>query len=225
MRARFILTLSLALIVLAVLLALGMWQLDRLAWKRGVLADISARIAADPVAIPASPDPVRDRYLPVRLAGRLTGEGVRVLASTRDAGAGYRILQVVETDDGRRLLADLGFQPVGAGGEPGLQGPVELTGNLHWPDELDSWTPPPEPDRGLWFARDVAQLSAHLNTEPLLVIARSVQPPPSTVRPLPISTEAIPNRHLEYVITWFSFAAIWSMMTAVVLWRIWRRTP
>ena len=223
MRARFILTLVLALIVLAVLVSLGTWQMRRLEWKRGVLADIEARIAAAPADLPASPEPARDRYLPVRLSGTLTGEGVRVLASTRDRGAGYRIIEVLETGAGRRLMVDLGFLPVAAA-TPELTGPLTVTGNLHWPDELDRWTPPPEPERGLFFARDVPTLAAHLGTEPLLIVARRTEPALAAIRPLPVSTEAIPNRHLEYVITWFSFAAIWSVMTGVVLWRIWRRT-
>ncbi len=224
MRARFILTLVLALIMLAILISLGTWQMQRLAWKRGVLADIEARIAAAPADPPARPDPAGDRYLPVRVQGRLTGEGVRVLASTRDRGAGYRIVEVLETDAGRRLMVDLGFQPVAAPEATDLSGPFTVTGNLHWPDELDRWTPPPEPERGLFFARDVPTLAAHLGTEPLLIVARRTEPAIASIRPLPVSTEAIPNRHLEYVITWFSFAAIWSVMTGVVLWRIWRRT-
>ncbi len=225
MRARFILTLTLALIVLAVLVSLGIWQVNRLAWKQGVIADIEARIGAAPVELPAVPDPVADRYLPVRLSGKLTGEGVRVLVSTRDAGAGYRIIQVLTTGDGRRVLVDLGFQSVESHSELGLEGPLSVTGNLHWPDEVDRWTPAPEPENLLYFARDVPVLAQKLRTEPLLVVARATTPPIGAIRPLPISTAAIPNRHLEYVITWFSFAAIWSMMTAVVLWRIWRRTP
>ncbi len=224
MKRRFALTLFLAAIVLGILLSLGLWQVQRLGWKRGVLAQIEARISAPPVGLPAHPDPDRDRYLPVMLSGRLTGEGVRVLASTRDAGAGYRLVRVLETQGGRRILADLGFLPVGQEA-PDLTGPLEITGNLHWPDELDSWTPPPEPDRGLFFARDVPMLARHLETEPLLVIARTTRPRWPAVRPLPVSTEAIPNRHLEYAITWFSFALIWTVMTGVVLWRIRRRTP
>ena len=180
-------------------------------------------IGAAPAALPASPEPARDRYLPVRLSGTLTGEGVRVLASTRDRGAGYRIVQVLETDSGRRVMVDLGFQPVAAA-TPRLAGPLSVTGNLHWPDELDRWTPAPEPDKRLFFARDVPTLSAFLKTEPVLIVARVTDPAFAAIEPLPVSTEAIPNRHLEYVITWFSFAAIWTVMTAVVLWRIRQRT-
>ena len=54
----------------AILVSLGMWQVQRLAWKEGILAEIEARIAADPVALPASVDPVADEYLPVEVTGR-----------------------------------------------------------------------------------------------------------------------------------------------------------
>ena len=49
----------------AVLISLGVWQVQRLAWKQAVLADITARISADSVALPVDPDPVADKYLPV----------------------------------------------------------------------------------------------------------------------------------------------------------------
>ena len=225
MSARFILTLLLSLIVLAVLVALGSWQVSRLGWKQAVLADISARIGAEPVPVPARPDPVRDRYLPVLVDGEFTGEGLRVLVSTRDYGAGYRMLSVLLTADGRRLIVDRGFQPVeNHAGADVAGGPVRVLGNLHWPDDLDRWTPPPEPENNLWFARDVGQVSAALKTEPVLIVAREITPPDTATLPLPLSTEAISNRHLEYAFTWFSFAFIWSVMTAVVLWRIRRRT-
>ena len=220
---RFWVTLGLGLLVLGVFLTLGSWQWQRLNWKQAVLADIDARIAAAPVSIPQQPDPVRDSYLPVTARGVL-GDGVQVLASTRDHGPGYRIIRVLKLDGGRKVMVDLGFLPLERKADlaPGQQ--VDMTGNLHWPDEVDTWTPAPEPDNDLWFARDVPVLAEHLGTEPILIIARSVTPPSQTIIPLPITGEGVPNRHLEYVITWFSFALIWSVMTGVVLWRIRRRT-
>ena len=48
-----------------VLVSLGLWQVQRLMWKQGVIAEIEAQIDADPVALPAEPDPQSDKYLPV----------------------------------------------------------------------------------------------------------------------------------------------------------------
>ncbi|MEO0748023.1 MAG: SURF1 family cytochrome oxidase biogenesis protein, partial [Pseudomonadota bacterium] len=52
MMTRTILFLVFGLTGIAVLVSLGMWQVQRLAWKEGVLAQIDARIAALPVALP-----------------------------------------------------------------------------------------------------------------------------------------------------------------------------
>jgi surfeit locus 1 family protein len=57
----------------AILVSLGVWQVQRLAWKEGVLAEIEARIAAAPVALPEAPDPEADRYLPVADGGAILG--------------------------------------------------------------------------------------------------------------------------------------------------------
>ena len=43
----------LVLVALAILLALGTWQMERLAWKEGLLASIAERRAAPPVDLAA----------------------------------------------------------------------------------------------------------------------------------------------------------------------------
>ena len=200
-----------------VLVSLGTWQVRRLEWKQGVLAEIEARIAADPVALPAVPDPEADRYLPVRVAGTLGDGELHVLVSTRDLGAGYRIIAPFTTEAGRRILVDRGYIPTEAKNRPRSTGAMEITGNLHWPQEIDSFTPDPEPDKNIWFARDVPTLAAALDTEPVLLIARSQTDP--DVTPLPVTTVGIPNDHLQYAVTWFGLALVWVMMTLYFLWR------
>jgi len=206
----------------AILIALGVWQMQRLAWKEGVLAQIEARIAAPPTALPAAPDPETDRYRPVAVTGRVTEDQVRVLASVKGVGAVHRIVAAVQTEDGRRVLADLGYAPTAAEARA-RTGPAEIRGNLHWPDEVDGWTPAPDIAAGLWFARDVPALAETLATEPVLIVARQVQPPDPALTPLAVGTEGIPNDHLGYAVTWFSLAAVWLGMTGFLLWRIRRR--
>ncbi|MFY9239595.1 MAG: SURF1 family protein [Roseovarius sp.] len=197
----------------AILVGLGLWQLDRLAWKKVVQAQIEARIAAEPVSVPTLPDREVDRYLPVRARGVLVGPELHVLVSTKELGAGYRVIQALETQ-GRRIMVDRGYIPLGAKEAVRTGGAVELTGNLHWPDEVDRWTPAPDIARAIWFARDVPAMAAALDTAPVLVIVRSeVGPEASGVTPLPVDSSDIPNNHLQYVVTWFSLAAIWVIMT------------
>ena len=56
-----------ALLVFAVLIALGTWQIERKAWKEGLIAALTERLAAPPVALPAPAtwprlDPASDEY-------------------------------------------------------------------------------------------------------------------------------------------------------------------
>ncbi|RMD95000.1 MAG: SURF1 family protein [Alphaproteobacteria bacterium] len=219
---RLIVPLGFGIAGIAVLVALGLWQLQRLEWKQGLLQEIGARLAARPVALPAAPDPERDRYLAVRVSGRFTGDELRVLTSLREAGPGFRHVAAFVTDDGRRVMVDRGFAPERAEVVP-PRGAAAVTGNLVWPDEVDSFTPEPDIDSGLFFARDVAAMAEYLGSEPVLIVARRIEPPDPVVRPLPVGTEGIPNNHLQYAITWFLLALAWAGMTALWLWRIRRR--
>ena len=216
MNRRVLIPLLFGLAGVVVLLGLGKWQLDRLEWKEGVLAGIESRIGADPVPLPQAPDPAEDKYLPVEVTGVIEPGALRVLVSQKRVGAGYRLVSALDTGE-RRVLVDRGFVEVGADLPAPPDGPVTVTGNLHWPDDRLDSTPENDVAGNTWFARDVAPMAEVLGTEPLLVIARAVSPPEQGVAPLPVDTAGIPNDHLEYAITWFSLAAVWAIMTAVVI--------
>ncbi len=73
------------------------------------------------------------------------------------------------------------------------------------------------------FARDLDQMADELGTQPTLVIVRQMTPAEPRVLPLPVTSEGVPNRHLEYAGTWFLLALTWSVMTLALLWRKKRR--
>lgn len=221
MHRRMILPLLFGLVGGAILIGLGVWQMQRLAWKEAILAEIDARIGAAPVDLPAAPEAGADRYRPVAVAGQLTGEDLLVLVSRKQIGPGYRVIAVLETDTGRRVLVDRGFLPEAARGLPRPAGAVAVTGNLHWPEEVDGFTPAPDARTGVWFARDLPAMAQALRTEPVLIVARSDTG--DGIEPMPVDSSAIPNDHLGYAIQWFSLAAVWVGMTAFFLWRIRRR--
>ena len=180
---RFLFLLIFGLAGLAVLVSLGVWQVQRLAWKQGVLSEIESRISADPVALPQQPSEGADKYLPVVVERELEPGEIHVLVSVKQVGAGYRIIQSFSTQ-GRTILVDRGFVPTTAKQTDRLTGPIQITGNLHWPDEIDSYTPEPDIYANIWFARDVPNLAAALGAEPVLLIARSQTDPGIT--PLPV---------------------------------------
>lgn len=222
MLRRMIFPLLLGLVGCGVLLALGLWQLQRMDWKAAVLAEMEARIGGDPAALPATLVAKDDKFRPVWVEGRFTGEALEVLAGQRGESPGVRIIEAFETRDGRRILIDRGFLEDAARTTPRPAHDARIVGNLHWPDDADSFTPPPDEKTGLWFARDVAAMSAKLNTEATLIVAR--EPTGDGITPMPVDTSTIPNDHWGYAITWFSLAAVWAVMTGYLLWRIRRRT-
>jgi len=199
----------------AVLIWLGIWQLQRLTWKEEVLANIEARITAPPVALPEQPDPQRDKYLPVRASG-IARPGLRVLVSVKNLGPGYRMISILDMG-GRQVLLDRGFLKLETPSDLTGEQTITVTGNLHWPDEVDGLTPDPDLKTGLWFNRDVPAMAAALGTEPVLIIARKIDGGSFATTPLPVGTEGIPNDHLNYAITWFSLAAVWLLMTGYYL--------
>jgi surfeit locus 1 family protein len=223
MRKSVLVPLIFGIFGVAILVWLGKWQVDRLAWKEGILADIEARIAADPVSLPEDADPGADRYLPVEVSGRIGQDALRVLVSQKRVGAGYRLISAFDTGT-RRVLLDRGFIPVDEVVPDAPGRAVTVTGNLHWPDDRLPSTPENDVADNMWFARDVARMAQALNTEPLLVIARDLSPPEPAVSPLPVDTSGIPNDHLEYAVTWFSLAGIWAAMTGFFIRRQMRAT-
>ncbi len=142
---RFIFPVLFGLIGCGLLVGLGVWQLQRLQWKQGILAEITARIGAPPVALPAQPDPVRDDYLDVTVTGRMLDQEVDVLTSRgAGEGPGYYIISPFETADGRRILVDRGFLQEDRKDKPRPAFDTTVVGNLHWPHEVDSYTPAPD---------------------------------------------------------------------------------
>lgn len=216
---RFVLPALFGLIGFAVLCGLGFWQLERMAWKHGVIDRIETRIAAEPVALPATPDAEADEYLPVTLQGRVDGPHIRVLGAWL-GGSGYRIVAPVVTGE-RRIMVDLGIVPFEDKDLTLPTAPLTLTGNLAWPEETGPSTPVPSGFE--WYGRDVPGMAELLETEPVLVVARAVTPEIAP-RPSPVGTEGIPDSHLGYAIQWFGLAAVWLGMTLFLLWRIRRRT-
>lgn len=203
-----------------VLAGLGAWQVQRLAWKQGLIAEASARIAAEPVALPRELDPARDDYKPVIVQGRYIGaETINVLTSFKPHGPGYELVTPFETSDGRRILVNRGFAPHATreGGVAKMPDaptlPQQVTGLLRWPDDTNAFTPEPNLEKREWYAQNVPSLAAATGAEPAMVVR---QPDGSEgwpkARPPQVT---LPNNHLQYAITWFSIALIWVVMSVI----------
>lgn len=209
---RLFFPIALGLVGVGILLSLCIWQVQRLDWKRGVLREIELRITADPEPLWPSPQQTEAQWQAVSLDGRPEGPELHVLTSGTAAGTGYRVIRAVEVPWGR-VLVDFGLLPLEAKETAAPEGQVSITGNLLWPDDLNSSTPKPDLEKNIWFARDIPSMAAALSTEDTLIVARSVTPDIGRTHLLPVSTDGIKNDHLEYAITWALLALVWVTMS------------
>lgn len=218
-------------VVGAVILALlGSWQVQRLAWKEGLIAELEARMEADRVDLPADPNPETDKLIYVTARGRLHGDELHVLSSAKPHGPGYRLIVPMDVfaPEGfavrSRIMVDLGYvpermkDPAGRASRYAVEASdaaIRVDGRLHWPNEIDWFTPDPDIGRNIWFARDVAAMAGQLGTDPVLIVAES-HPLDDVVLPRPPGID-LPNRHLEYALTWFGLSIVWVLMSVVWL--------
>ncbi len=223
---RLLFLMTFGLMGAGILISLGVWQVQRLAWKQDLLARIEAQINAAPVSLAEATTPEFRRYAPVKIVGTfgLDHEYLSALASRRNTGAVYRIIRPFEVEGYGRILVDTGWVRDGIE-VPGVSlERLSLLGNLDAPNEVDGFTPAPEIDTNIWFARDVLAMAEVLNTQPIMVVLRDAPEIDLGVTPWPVDTAGIPNDHLQYAITWFSLAAIWVLMTAYFVLRT-NRSP
>jgi surfeit locus 1 family protein len=212
----------LAAAAFAVLVGLGTWQLQRLAWKEGLIARIEARAKAGPVSLPAALAQWREtgevEYLRVRIEGRFRHAGERHLYALRAGRAGWRIVTPLATGGGAIVLVDRGFVPnelkaPAARREGQVEGEVAIVGLARAPEVRGLFTPDNDAAANSWFWRD------------LDAMGRSVLGPDERQRLVPFFVEAeaapvpggwpqggvtrldLPNRHLEYALTWYGLAA------------------
>lgn len=199
-----------------VLVGLGLWQVERLAWKEAILADIDARLMAAPAPLTRFVNERQDEYSRVLVTGRPSGDELHVLVSGTAAGTGYRVIAKVVADMGP-IMVDLGLLPLDDKDAAPLTSNMRINGTLLWPDDQNDNTPPPDLDENIWFARNVTTMSRTLGTLPIMVIASQTSPADPRLTPLPVTTAGIKNDHLEYAITWFLLAAVWAIMSLYLI--------
>ncbi len=216
MLRRIFFPLILGLAGCAVLISLGLWQVERLAWKQEILAGIETRLEAPARPLSMFVNETSDEYTRVVLRGRPTGDELHVLVSGTEAGTGYRVISRFETVIGP-VMVDQGLLAIDNKDASALLVPMQITGTLIWPDDQNSSTPEPDLAANIWFARNVVTMSDALGTLPLMIVATQISPPDPRITPLPVNTASIKNDHFEYAVTWFLLAAVWAIMSLYLI--------
>jgi surfeit locus 1 family protein len=205
-------------VMLALLIALGTWQIYRLHWKEGILAAIAAAEQGPAVPLPAHPPP----WAKVSVSGVFMGDkAVHYGAEVRDAPAGPVMgsfdVVPLRRSDGSIILIDRGWAPDGTA-DPAPAGSVTVVGYVR-PRDRPSWFSAPDDTAGRNFytldAPRIARTLGLTGVEPFVLVALGADAPgmyPAPARHLPRP----PNNHLSYAITWYGLAA--ALLVTFILW-------
>ena len=200
---------------LALLVALGIWQLQRLAWKEGVLASIAQGEAAPPAPLSSDPSP----FSKVEVTGTLQDVGsysVAVEATPAGPKEGAYRLGMVTRPGGEAVLVNEGWVPDGTPLDT-VPRPATVTGYV-LPSQAPTWfTPRGDAQSRRFFAADPESIGAALNLPklaPFLVVALGSASPGTYPEPAEHLPQP-PNNHLQYAVTWFGLAAVLLVIFAV----------
>lgn len=219
------------LIVGAILIGLGAWQLQRMSWKNGIVARIEARTQAQvqPLPPPATWSGLRAddyEYRRVTLEGTFDYAREALVFRGTAAGPGYLVLTPMRLVTGGTVIVNRGFVPLNKADPASrsasqVPGPSRVTGLMRSPETRNPFTPADDPISGRYFTRDPALIARHFSlpdAAPFSVDADATPVPGGL--PRGGTTEvAIPNNHLSYALTWFGLAAGLFGVFAVFTWR------
>lgn len=226
-----------AVIAIAGFAALGLWQVERRAWKLDLIARVDQRSHAAPAAAPgpaAWPAINRgaDEYRRVIAAGTFQGRDVLVQAVS-DLGAGYWVLTPLRTDAGFTVLVNRGFissDQRKAGGFAAPASPVTISGLLRITEPGGGFLRSNDPAAGRWFSRDVAAIADDQKigvVAPYFIDADSSLDAPGQPRG-GLTVVTFPNSHAVYALTWFGLAAMAAAAAFYVgrdEWKIRQKSP
>jgi surfeit locus 1 family protein len=215
--------------ITAVLAGLGIWQVERKAEKEALLATLDTKLSAPPMALPpreawARLDRAGNEFRSVTFPAEfLHDQEVRVYGAASAyrpdvSGPGYWIFTPARLLGGSLVVVNRGFVPDGRDDprtrEQGqVKGVVDIKGALRWPEAHGEFVPKDEPEHNLWYTRDLeamAKAKGWSTIAPFYVELAAPVPPGGLPKP-GVLKPSLPNNHLQYAITWFGLAAVFSL--------------
>ncbi len=202
------------------LLALGLWQIERLEWKRGLIERIDTRVHSDPVEPPVgetwnvglAPD---HEYRPIRVVGTFLHAAETLVQAVTDHGSGYWVMTPLVDKTGRSFLINRGFVPSDRANAASrslgqLEGELDLTGLLRLSEPDGGFMRTNDPNHDRWYSRDVAAISkARGLREPApYFIDADAAANPGGYPVGGLTVLSFRNPHLGYALTWFALAAM-----------------
>ena len=222
-RARAITT-GLLLIVIAALIGLGVWQLERRTWKLALIAHTEAMLAQPPVPAPG-PDRWSiigkdDVYRPVVVRGHYRTNADTLVQAVTELGGGFWVMTPFDTDRGFTLLVNRGFVPAdrrtGIAPSPAVQ---SIHGLLRLSEPGGAFLRTNDPAADRWYSRDIAAIAARRELGRVAPYFIDASDPRSGWPRGGLTVVRFRNSHLVYALTWFGLAAL----VAAMAWRVRRR--
>ena len=225
-RPRFPVVLTvLAVLLLGVLLALGVWQVQRMQWKEGLMDGAEAAAGQPPLPLAEALKLENPEFRRVLLTCRgLAAASFVELQSIENGDAGVRLVSACRPEGVEAtLLVDRGFVSAEISARPSVKAadtmPVVITGVLRRAPAPSALTPPPA--EGRFYGRDAEAMARALKVvgpvSPFTVFATtSTNPDWQALKPS-APPAAFTNNHLGYALTWFGLAAALIAFYAVLL--------
>ncbi len=209
----------LAVPALVVLVMLGNWQMDRLAWKEALLERIERGMNAAPQPLPDAAlwegvDTESLAYSPVVVRGTFRHrEEMHVYLPSLEGQAGYHVVTPFNLANGGTLLIDRGFVPREAKDpatrpEGQVEGEVTVTGILVEPEGANAFTPEPDLAANTWYHRDLGAMAETAGLSRVFPLMLDAGPEPNPGG-LPVGGQTrleLRNPHLGYAMTWYGLA-------------------
>lgn len=205
------------LAALAILIALGVWQLERREEKHALLDRIATRANAAPAPIEivlATGDDFAAHRRVTALGTFDQAKEVYVYAPRTDGGPtrqGKKVVTPFALGSGGTILVDRGWVdeawPSTDKTYPEPEGQVEVEGVLRPSSKPGPFTPPLDVAKHMLFIRDsaaIAKLSGVTLKSRLILEATTRLGNPEPLK----STLEIPDNHLNYALTWFSLSLV-----------------
>lgn len=211
----------LTIVGLAILISLGVWQLQRKQWKEALIASLVAQTTAAPEALPTASARIgmsagNSEFRRVSLRAEFIKDTQPVLLYTGASALrqdvkqpGYFVFAPARLQDGQTVVINRGYVPLDRVGDPPPTGVTEIVGYIRWP-ETPGWFVQEHDSKGdIWFVRDPRAMAEMRRWGPVnLFYIDQEGPVPSGGLPKPGPlTVKLRNDHLGYAITWFGLAA------------------
>ena len=206
---------------LAVLTALGTWQVNRLYWKEELIERVQQRIASEPTALHSMLEQGLNKdiheYKTVFVEGVFDHASEVYFFTTGKGGAsGWNVHTRLLLNDGSSVIVNRGFVPFDLKDQANrldglVEGKQKVEALLRFPlDERPLGSLENSPDTREFYWRNVGEMSAVMTgtSETYLpVILDQLETNTSGTWPRGGTTITnFPNNHLQYAVTWYGLA-------------------